>query len=438
MNSERRRIDRQGRQFIPMNVEGGNYENKFISPMKMLVIIGTLITTFAFVPYCVNNDGITIAGKVILLVLYFILMSVIYRYIVFEERYYYKMYKKMQSYSNPTSDVFWNITHIRHTMKGDMLMYSDGKVGVLFKPESGSMIGRDSSFRENHFDALSDFYKEVVNRGLNFVQLNMMEEAKNDNRIPYLEQLIASETNSNLKKLLEMELGHIKSITRATLYETDYFLIYTDKPERIDYLLDDVNDCAYTLLDGAYVGYDILDAAEIIRLHKEIFGVSYFDYNQATLNVFRELDIDKEPVLNIKRIHLKNGRSVELTDRDVSVIKNVASYIKNEGINPNEVSILNALGSNKFKEKYEGNKDWGIDLKSFEVKEEQQVVDNNTSKDVKSANNQENKHNESKFKFGFNKKESKKFEQVDLSEERNTDENLDDTDNEEEDEIIDF
>ena len=80
-------------------------------------------------------------------------------------------------------------------------------------------------------------------------------------------------------------------------------------------------------MDGNYIGYNILDAKEIIELHKEQIGVAYFNYNLATINTFREYQVDRRPAVRLKKIYLNNGSVIELTKEDELFIRKIATDI---------------------------------------------------------------------------------------------------------------
>lgn len=376
MNSKRLRMNEQGRMFIPMNVEGGGYDENFFSTPKLItagalvLVLVILIATLAS-----PENRLSALGKVLAIVFYLFIASFVVRYVIFEERYYFKMYKKMLANQNPTTAVFWRIAAIRDTVRGGILRYSDGKYGAILKLERDSIIGKNSEFRESHFDALSDFYKELALRKLAFVQLNMMERADNDSRIPALDTLILNEPNANLKKVLQLELGYIKNRSRETLYETDYILVYTTKLERVDSLISDLQACASILLDGAYSGFEILGQREIIDLHKEIFGIGYFNLSEASINTFNEVG-DKKKAITLKALKLTNGRTVELTKRDTDIINRLLKRVEDGEVDISDISVLKALGDNRFVSTTAERGSWGlhgldIDLGEEEEEEEQ-------------------------------------------------------------------
>lgn len=375
MNSKRLRMNEQGRMFIPMNVEGGGYDENFFSTPKLITVgLLVLVLVILIATLASPENRLSALGKVLAIVFYLFIASFVVRYVIFEERYYFKMYKKMLANQNPTTAVFWRIAAIRDTVRGGILRYSDGKYGAILKLERDSIIGKNSEFRESHFDALSDFYKELALRKLAFVQLNMMERADNDSRIPALDTLILNEPNANLRKVLQLELGYIKNRSRETLYETDYILVYTTKLERVDSLISDLQACASILLDGAYSGFEILGHREIIDLHKEIFGIGYFNLSEASINTFNEVGAKKKAI-TLKALKLTNGRTVELTKRDTDIINRLLKRVEDGEVDISDISVLKALGDNRFVSTTAERGSWGLHGLDIELDEEEQDSD---------------------------------------------------------------
>lgn len=386
MNSKRLRMNEQGRMFIPMNVEGGGYDENFFSTPKLITAGALVLVLVILIATLVSPDNrLSALGKVLAVLLYLFIASFVVRYVIFEERYYFKMYKKMLANQNPTTAVFWRIAAIRDTVRGGILRYSDGKYGAILKLERDSIIGKNSEFRESHFDALSDFYKELALRKLAFVQLNMMERADNDSRIPALDTLILNEPNANLKKVLQLELGYIKNRSRETLYETDYILVYTTKLERVDSLISDIQACASILLDGAYSGFEILGQREIIDLHKEIFGIGYFNLSEASINTFNEVGAKKKAI-TLKALKLTNGRTVELTKRDTDIINRLLKRVEDGEVDISDISVLKALGDNRFVSTTAERGSWGLHGLDIDLSEEQ---DNDTSEEEREVSEKE-------------------------------------------------
>ena len=158
---------------------------------------------------------------------------------------------------------------------------------MYVKLERDSIVGKTADFKEEHYDAVSDFFRELNKNNFKYIYLNIMETAGKDPRLPELDNLVnKAEFNENLEKLIGKQVAYIKSITRVTNYESEYILIYSDKMDMGDEIIDKVEDILYTLTNGAYSGYYILRSDEIDTLIKERYGVMMFDSSMATLSVY--------------------------------------------------------------------------------------------------------------------------------------------------------
>lgn len=348
--------DKSGKIFIPMNIDGGYLsETSFFNSIK-LIVMGVMIFVLIIYMIWVTETFNGIVTKIFMLLIMLFVLQLIFRFYILEEKYFYRMYNIMKRLKITESDIFWNIANINDTENGAKIIYADMKIGVIVRVERDTIVGKKEYYKQVHFEALSDFYKSMNYRNLHFVQMNLMEHAGNDPRISNLEELINKTDNPNLASLMEMKIGFIRNIARETLYETDYFLIYTDKISRADYIIDDVMECANILLNGGFSTYEILDSHEIIELHKHLMGIKYFDYNKATLRVYGNTGIKIDNVISIKEIHFTNGEKRELEETEINRIRELASGVESGSINYSEVSIKDTLNSidNKEKKEVEG------------------------------------------------------------------------------------
>ena len=354
-NSQRLRKNRDGKIFIPMNVEGGGQEQSFFNTSKLVTIV-VLIVVAVLIFSFLSSSKATLQGYIIVIGMMVYTYQLVIRYVIFEEKYYYGVYKKTKMYKNPTPAIFWDIASFRDREDGTLIIYSDMKVGVLVKLERDTIVGKDESFVEEHFDALSEFYKEVNLRKLNFVQLNLMEQAGKDNRISHLDRLVSNAKNENIAKILELQLGHIKNITRETLYETDYILLYTTRVDAADYLLNDVMECLYKLMDGAYNGFEIMHSKDIKEMPKDLYYVNYFDYVEATTNLFKQSGMTIPKAFDLDEIRFDDGTSIKIGNREKMLLQNLASCIENGTLKSGEWTIKEAL-EGKFNMNFKINMD---------------------------------------------------------------------------------
>lgn len=341
-NSSRRYIDKTGKMFIPMNVEGGTWNEHFITTPK-LVCIALMLASAIFIAISLKEAYSPVSSYIIFYALWALICFYVLRFIVFEEKFYYRMYKQLKQSEITTPSIFWDIASIKDNNDGAVLTYSDAKIGVIIRLERDTITGKPPEFIETHYDAISDFYKEIILRKYNFVQMNIMEQAGNDPRLEELDKLIYTSDNSNVKKLMEWEIGYIKNITHHTLYESDYILFYTSDLSKIDTIIDDAIDIVYKILDGAYIGYRVLRARDIIEFMKEEYGVKYFNYTEATLAMFKLNGVNTKNPFELSKIVYADGDVQNITSREINKINKMASDILNGTLDLTKVSLKQTL-----------------------------------------------------------------------------------------------
>ena len=358
-NSKRRYMDSNGNMFIPMNMEGGSWNENFMTTPK-LVTLGISLAVGAIMIAWLRSNYAETRAYVILISLYIFVLQIIVRYIIFEERFYYRMYKKLKESEVTTPAIFWDIAYIKEVGDASLLTYTDGKVGIIVRLERDTIIGKDKRFTEDHYDAISDFYKELSTMNYSFVQMNVMEQAGNDPRLTELDKLLTKSDNPNICKLMERQIGYIKGITNKTLYESDYILVYTKDPSKVDAIVNDTIESVYKILDGAFIGFRILRTRDIIELVKEGYGVKYFNYTEATLSIFKNSNIGGEKTFDLSEIIYSDGERQKVGDRELNIINRLTSGDLNGTMDISKVSIKDALF--RVDDRYEFT---GIDFESL-------------------------------------------------------------------------
>ena len=341
-----------------MNVEGGTWNDHFISTPKLVLIIIMAISLILIILTLVDRSA-KITAWVIYFALYIFIAQFIIRYFIFEERFYYKMYQKLKECEIATPAVFWDIASIKDEEGGAILTYSDTKVGILVRLERDTITGKSVDFKETHYDAISDFYRDLMQNKYNFVQMNIMEQAGNDPRLESLDVLVNKSSNGNIRELMEREIGYIKQITRNSLYESDYILVYTTDLQKADNIKYDVLESIEKIMDGAFIGYSILSARDIIDFVKEIYGVKYFNYTEATLEMYKLEGIKTAPPFSIYEIRYSDGKHQKLTNAEINQVRNITSGVIKGSINEDDISIKQAL------ERKENKNKLGVDFESI-------------------------------------------------------------------------
>ena len=325
-NTERRLFDRQGKMFIPMNVEGNTYNYRFITSFKLGCIV-TIVASAIIIGLYLSAGNNNARTYIVWYAIWFAISFYVTRYIVFEEKFYYRVYKELQENEITTPSLFWDIASIKDTDDGAVFIYSDTKVGIIVKLERDTITGKHSDFKEEHYDAISEFYKELHKNRLSFVQMNIVETAGKDERLKELDKLITNYTNENSMKLMKIQVGHLKTISQKILYENDYILIYTNDINRVDTLISDATECIYRILDGAYSSYSILDSTEIGELNRDMFSVGYFNPAEASLHVYNRGANSAEKPFYIRGIVWDTGEEQLLDNSEVNRLNKIADQI---------------------------------------------------------------------------------------------------------------
>ena len=371
-NSNRRYLDNEGNQFMPLNAGGTNWNENFLNGPKTAVLV-LILGSLVLIIIALASENANLFRVLFFIGLWIVISSILLRYVVFEEKFYYNMYKKLKNHEIGPPSIFWKIASIRNTPDGAILNYIDGKIGVIVRLDRDTITGKDYDFVETHYDAISDFYKSLCRKKYSFMQMNIMEKAGNDPRLDDLSRLVNNCDNPNMSKLVEKEIGYIRNITNKTLYESDYFLIYTSELNKLDYILNDVIDSLYKILDGAYIGYSILGTSEIIDLVKELYGVKYFNYVEATLGIYQDETFEKP--FKISRINYTDGNYIDLQTPHINLINSLTSDIINGTKKESDVSFHQALDKIKINN---FNNFSGVDLDNVRV-----GTQNNLFKNIK-------------------------------------------------------
>lgn len=392
-NSKRRYIDKNGSMFIPMNVEGGTWNEHFITTPK-LITFGAIVFSAIFLGMWLASIYADASSYIIFYTMWAIASFYVTRYIIFEERFYYRMYKQLKESEITTPALFWDIASIKETDEGAILTYSDAKVGIIIKLERDTITGKTPEFKEAHYDAISDFYRELVAYKYSFVQMNIMEQAGNDPRLHELDKLLYKNDNQNICKLMERQIGHIKNITHKTLYESDYVLVYSAELRKMDTIISDTIDCIYKILDGAYIGYRILNSRDIVELIKEEYGVRYFNTTDATLTMFKNRINNTKKPFKLEKIMFNTGETQEIGSRELNKINAITSEVLKGNKDIDDISLKETVLSRE-------NKMDGIDFGS--LADDFDFGQENTSNKINNGNKIRNKFEIRKQKRNKNK-----------------------------------
>lgn len=342
--------DSRGRIFVPMNVDASSENDSFLTPQKGVTIFGVIFSYIALAVWG-SNVGLTVFGWIILIALLTFLNQFLVRYIVFQEPYFYAIWKREKAMGTPKASRFWSIASFRKGAMGDVMVFQDLKVGVIVELERDTIIGRAADNREKHYDALSECYRTAFGYGLRVVKMDLMEPAGKDERFNELSDLASRATNPNIQKLLEINTGYMRSIGSTTLDERDYLLFYSPNINKMETILKEALESVSCLMEGSYVGAKVLTESEIYQLPRENFNVKFFDGVEAQMSVYRGSGIKMKPPIKITQIEFENGKKVTLDAKLNARLSEAVKLLSNEQIEYSDwdvIKALNGVWSNQY------------------------------------------------------------------------------------------
>ena len=360
-NTQRRRedIDKEGNMFIPISVEGGQYNTAFFTTKKLVALIGLLMLLFYVIYSLSIIPNPSFRAYLFWIGGYSIIFIQVMRFVIFEEKFYYKMYKQLKQYEISTPATFWKIATIKDTDEGAISTFVDAKIAVIVKVERDTITGKTREFRETHYDAISDFYKEVAIRKYSLLQMDLMEPAGKDPRLAELSKIVHKSDNKNIQKMMELMVGHIKNITHSTLYESDYFMLYTTDTSRIDSIIGDTVESIFKLLDGAYVSYHILNSKDINELVKDNFGVNYFNSTEASLLMYNNNPNYNSKPFNVYGLLWTDGLEQKLDEKEKTKLRTITSGVINETLSSSQMALKKTFYRDRRKDNI------GVDLEKI-------------------------------------------------------------------------
>ena len=284
------------------------------------------------------------------------------------------------------------------TLDGSILVYGDMKIGCVLRLERDTIVGKAEESSEKHFDAWSDFYRELHSKNLNFIQMNVMEPSGKDPRLNTLGVTASNASNANIRMALELEMGHLKRISNAMLSEFEYILVYSKQLSRMDTLTDDIIECTYSLLDGAYASVKILNEKEIYELPKSLFNTLFFNGIQAQINVYKSENVTIPEIMKIYRLTDDSNNKYDIGDKENTVLDKLSTLVNNDELHFGEWSVKDALEGNiekvnKFNDKKLGSdeaddeEDKALEKKKKKVKKEKKKPLRKDKKHNKNAKN---------------------------------------------------
>jgi hypothetical protein len=326
------RHPQNGKIFLPINIDGVELADNFMTLPKLVALAGIGV----FLALIIAN---VLSGGINALVgfgIWAILSSFVARYVIFEEKRYYKAYMQTKRIEVCTPAEFFHVTAVRETPGGAVIVYNGGYVGLLVKLERGTVIGRPDDFMGEHYDAMSETYRQLLRAGLRFIVFDMCESSGNESTVDALGRLTVNSSNRGINKLMELQIGYIKTLVNDTIYTRDYLLIYTDSA-RVGTLIAESEDALRLSLEGAIDGYEILDQTGISAFVSEYFGVGFF----SGADVLRRGVIKK--AFKVVGVEYDDGVKIAIGDEERAKLEKQVKGIEDGKFVARDISLRRAV-----------------------------------------------------------------------------------------------
>lgn len=294
-SKDRLYVDAENKMFIPMGMDGAEYKTKWLTTPKIITLVCSIIVLI-LLPVYLSSRGNSLISILLIELVAIVIDSFALRYIVFEEKMYYRWYSEMQrrkkanEETNETTDEIvnpaelWAIPSVDDTADGAILNYRDGHIGVVVKLVKGMIIGRGEEFEAQHYSCISDAIKSLITNGYRWSYMNDMETSENDVRLSSMDRLVNASSNLKINELTSMQIGYLKRISNKTYSEVEYLIIRTKKYIKKDQIIEDILSSLQPLTDGGYDDIEVLKFKEVNNLFKEYNGITFFNPNEVYLS----------------------------------------------------------------------------------------------------------------------------------------------------------
>lgn len=287
-----------------------------------LVCFGIWLVT-VIISFFVDTE---ILSKLLYIVISFIAMSLIVRYLLLKESYFKSRRNELveKNYEYPYSQ-FWNIYDIS-TAYPYICRFANNIKAVFVRFDKDVIVGREKDNEYYHYEAISDAYLQMHKRGIECMHIDYMDTVGKDDRIAGLFKMAGEAENPELSEVLTRMFDNVEYIMEHSYSSYDVYCFYfTGKDELF---LDELDVVIDSFLEANYIKYKFLDRDEINELVKSIFNLSTFSVNNACDKLF--IDLGGTHYLTPIWVERNNERKIlEKTREEKAAEQNVRTEEKN-------------------------------------------------------------------------------------------------------------
>ncbi len=317
---------------------GGRIESEKVSYLWLFLIILFWVFSSIFI-------GVAAEGFLVFIYPFvsFFLLSYIVRFILFREIYFKNKRKELiENEYLYNHDIFWNIYDIDNNYPY-ICSFKNGKKGVFVAFDKDVIVGKDSDYDYNHYEAISNAYQFMLKRGIEAIHIDYMDVVGKDDRLEGLFERANRTKNNDLKKLVIRMYDYIEFTMNRTYASYDVYCFYSSY--RSDLFWDDLQSVLEQFKQANYIRTRVLNKDDIGLLVKSLINIEEFSVNKAIDSVFKKklktnyinpIWVEKDgnkTILNKTFEELENESRIKLAEKKVKKKSIFSRSNKNEDIN---------------------------------------------------------------------------------------------------------
>lgn len=277
------------------------------------------------------------------------------RFVIFRENFHRRKRRELKknNYQFGTSQL-WNIYEIRDKYPY-MCYYANGYKGLFVVMEKDIIVGKPEDNKSNHREAVGDVRGFALKKNIEFTHIDYMDTVGEDSRIDNLFEQAENVANPDLRKLLIHIYDNVSGVMNNSYTSYDVYCFMSKSSDKI--FFEDVLKVVSEFKRKAnYIRFKVLNARDVGKLAKAVFGLGNFSAKQAGEDLFAELN----PVSNLRVIWTeKDGERtvINKTTQELEAIRNIRMEEKSVKKKRNFKMPTLKLGKKKLNEQEEQDED---------------------------------------------------------------------------------
>lgn len=261
---------------IPVAIDGGNagIAQKKGKVFWTFILFGAWIFT-SLIALLLGSG----TAKILYPLISFFAFVWIVRFVVLQEVYYRKKREEIERNSYVYDyDVFWNIVEVSDSYPY-IAQFANGRKGIFVAMDKDVIIGKGDLNDFDHYEAISQAYKQMVARGMECMHLDYMDTVGKDPRLDSLFAEAEGIENPDLKKVIMAKYEYLERLMSSSYSSYDVYCFYSYN--RDDAFWKDVQPLLLQFMQANYLNARILDRDKIGSLVQALYGVEGFSVAKA-------------------------------------------------------------------------------------------------------------------------------------------------------------